>query len=52
MKVANFGVGTTEGFDSEWQKLGARGLKLKKVLVFVDFVVKGVGGCLKGFAVA
>jgi hypothetical protein len=45
-------VGTTEGFDSEWEKLGARGLKLEKVLVFVDFAVEGVGGCLKGLAVA
>ena len=52
MKVANFGVGTTERFDSEWEELGARGLKLQKVLVFVDFAVEGIGGCLKRFAVA
>jgi hypothetical protein len=44
-------VGTTEGFDSEWEKLGARGLKMKKILVFVDFAVEGIGGCLKRFAV-
>jgi hypothetical protein len=51
-KVANFRVSTTEGFDSEWEELSARGLKLETVLVFVDFAVEGVGGCLKGFAVA
>jgi hypothetical protein len=44
-------VGTTERFNSEWEELGARGLKLKKVLVFVDFSVEGIGGCLKGLAV-
>ncbi len=43
-KVANFRVGTTERFNSEWEKLGARGLKLKKVLVFVKFSVEGVDG--------
>jgi hypothetical protein len=41
-------VGTTKRFDSEWEELGARGLKLEKVLVFVEFAVEGVGGCLKG----
>jgi hypothetical protein len=51
-KVANFGMGTTERFDSEWEELGARGLKLEKLLVFVDFTVKGVVDCLKGLAVA
>ena len=44
-------MGTTEGFDSEWEELGARGLKLEKILVFADFAVEGIGGCLKGFAV-
>jgi hypothetical protein len=44
-------VGTTEGFNSEWEEL-ARGLKLERVLVFVNFEVEGIGGCLKGFAVA
>ncbi len=51
-EVANFRMGTTERFDSECKELGARGLKLKKVLVFVDFAVEGIGGCLKRFAVA
>ncbi len=51
-KVANFGVGTTEGFNSEWEELVAKGLKLEKILVFVDFAVEGIGGCMKGFAVA
>ena len=45
-------MSTTERFDSEWEELGARGLKLEKVLVFVDFAVEGVGGCLKRLAVA
>ena len=45
-------MGTTEGFDSEWEELGARVLKLEKVLVFVDFAVEGIDGCLEGFAVA
>jgi hypothetical protein len=45
-------VGTTERVDSEWEELGARGLKLEKILVFVDFAAEGIGGCLKGFAVA
>jgi hypothetical protein len=30
-KVANFRVGTTEGFDSEWEELGARGLKFRQI---------------------
>jgi hypothetical protein len=44
-------VGTTERFKSEWEQLGARGLKLEKILVFVDFAVEGIGGCLKRLAV-
>ncbi len=43
---------TTQGFDGEWEELGARGLKLEKIIVFVDFAVEGIGGCLKRFAVA
>jgi hypothetical protein len=39
-KLQISGVGTTEGFDSEWEELSARGLKLEKVLVFVDFRLK------------
>ncbi len=27
-KVANFGVGNTERFDSEWEELGARGVEV------------------------
>ncbi len=45
-------MSTTERTNSEWEELGARGLKLEKILVFVDFAVKGIGGCLKRFAVA
>ncbi len=39
-------------FNSEGEELGTGGLKLEKALIFVDFAVEGVGGCLKGLAVA
>ena len=45
-------MGATEGFDSEWEELGARGLKLEKILVFVNFAVECIGSGLKGLALA
>ena len=44
-------MGSTQRFNCEWKKLGTRGLKLEKILVFVDFAVEGIGS-LKGLAVA
>ncbi len=50
----NFRVRSTTETFRKWEELGTgtRGLELKRILVFVDFTVKGVGGCFKGRAVA